>query len=39
MFSGTLVRLGKELGIETPFNEFAYHIIRCLEEKNAGKLK
>ena len=39
MFSGTLVRLGKELGIETPFNEFAYHIISCLEEKNAEKKK
>lgn len=39
MFSGTLVRLGKELGIETPYNDFAYHVIRCLEEKNAGKLK
>lgn len=39
MFSGTLVRMGRELGIETPFNDFAYHVIRCLEEKNAGKLK
>ena len=39
MFCGTLVRMGRELGIETPFNDFAYHVIRCLEEKNAGKLK
>lgn len=38
MFSGTIVRMGKELGIETPFNEFAYHAIKALEEKNAGKI-
>lgn len=37
MFSGTLIRMGKELGVPTPFNEFAYHTIRALEEKNAGK--
>jgi len=39
MFSGTLIRMAKELGIEVPFNEFAYHAIKCLEEKNAGKIK
>lgn len=39
MFSGTLVRMGKSLGIETPYNEFAYHVIRCLEEKNDGIIK
>lgn len=38
MFSGTLIRMGKELGVETPFNEFAYHAVKCLEEKNAGKI-
>lgn len=38
MFSGTLVRMAEDLGIEVPFNEFAYHVIRCMEEKNAGKL-
>ncbi len=36
MFSGTLIRMGKELGVETPFNEFAYHAVKCLEEKNEG---
>ena len=35
--AGTLIRMGKELGVPTPFNEFAYHTIRALEEKNAGK--
>ena len=38
MFCGTLVRLGRELGIETPFNDFAWHAVRALEEKNAGKI-
>lgn len=39
MFCGTLVRMGRELGVETPFNEFAYHAVRVLEEKNAGKIR
>ncbi len=34
MFSGALIRMGKELGIPTPYNEFAYHMIKALEEKN-----
>ncbi len=37
MFSGALVRMGKELGIPTPYNEFTYHIIKALEEKNDGR--
>lgn len=37
MFSGTLIRMGKELGIPTPYNEYTYHIIKALEEKNDGK--
>ena len=37
MFSGALIRMGKELGIPTPYNEFAYHMIKALEEKNDGK--
>ncbi len=36
MFSGTLIRMGKELGIPTPYNEFTYHMIKALEEKNDG---
>ena len=38
MFAGTVMRLGKEVGVETPLNEFLYHAIRVLEEKNEGIL-
>lgn len=34
MFSGAVVRLGRELGIETPVNQILYHGIKVLEEKN-----
>ena len=34
MFSGALIRMGKELGIPTPYNEFTYHMNKALEEKN-----
>ena len=37
MFSGALIRMGKELGIPTPYNEFTYHMIKTLEEKNDGR--
>ena len=37
MFSGALIRMGKELGIPTPFNEYTYHMIKAMEEKNDGK--
>ena len=37
MFSGALVKMGKELGIPMPYNEYTYHIIKALEEKNDGK--
>ena len=36
MFSGAIVRLGKELGIPTPYNDMTYHLIKSLEEKNDG---
>lgn len=36
MFSGALVRMEKELGIPTPYNEYTYHMIKALEEKNDG---
>lgn len=36
MFSGALIKMGQELGIPTPFNEYTYHIIKALEEKNDG---
>ena len=36
MFSGALMRMGEELGIPTPYNEYTYHMIKVLEEKNDG---
>lgn len=38
MFCGAIMRMGKELGIPTPYNEFAYLTIKALEEKNAGTI-
>jgi 2-dehydropantoate 2-reductase len=32
-----MVVMGKELGIPTPYNAFAYYVIKALEEKNDGK--
>ena len=37
MFSGALIRMGKELGIPTPYNEYTYHMMKALEEKNDGR--
>ena len=31
-----MIRMGKELGIPTPYNEYTYHMIKALEEKNDG---
>ncbi len=36
MFAGTVVRLGKELGVETPLNEAFLHGIHILEDKMFG---
>ena len=36
MFSGALIKLGKELGIPMPYNEYTYHMIKAMEEKNDG---
>lgn len=37
MFSGAIMRMGKELGIATPYNEFTFHMLKALEEKNDGR--
>lgn len=37
MFSGALMKMGQELGIPTPYNEYTYHIIKAIEEKNDGR--
>lgn len=39
MFSGAMIRMGRQLGIPTPYNEFTYHTIKALEEKNAGLIR
>lgn len=39
MFSGAVVRMGRELGVPTPVNEWLYHAIRLIEEMNAGALE
>ena len=38
MFCGAVMRMGKECGIRTPYNEFAYLTIKALEEKNNGTI-
>lgn len=37
MFSGAIIKMGRELGIPTPYNEYTYHLIKSIEEKNDGK--
>lgn len=34
IFAGEIIRLGKELGIATPYNQVLYDMVRILEEKN-----
>lgn len=36
MFSRCADADGQELGIPTPYNEYTYHMIKALEEKNDG---
>ena len=38
MFAGTVVRLGKELGVETPICEMFYHGIRLIEARLFGEV-
>ena len=38
-FSGAVMRIGKKYGIETPYNEFVYHVILAMEEKIEGKIQ
>lgn len=37
MFSGALIRMGREVGVACPYNEVVYDLIKALEEKNKGK--
>ncbi|BCJ94013.1 2-dehydropantoate 2-reductase [Anaerocolumna cellulosilytica] len=37
MFAGKVVEMGKELGIDTPYNWMFYHAIKVKEEKLSGR--
>jgi len=37
-FSGVVMRLGKQVGVETPVNTWLYHAIRLLEMMNRGEV-
>lgn len=39
MFAGEMMRMGKECGIEVPYCEYTYHLIKALEEKNDGRFE
>ena len=39
IFAGDMIRMGEEYGIEVPYCECVYHMIRALEEKNEGMFK
>lgn len=38
MFAGTVVRLGKELGVETPVCELFYHGLHIIEDRMFGEI-
>lgn len=39
IFSGAVIDMGRALHIPTPYNDFVYHAIKALEEKNEGKFE
>lgn len=39
LFAGAVVAMGRELGVPTPYSEFAYNVIKAMEEKNDGKFE
>lgn len=39
MLAGEMIRMGKECGIQVPYCEYTYHLIKALEEKNDGKFE
>lgn len=39
MLAGEMIRMGKEHGIDVPYCEYTYHLIKALEEKNDGKFE
>lgn len=39
MLAGEMIRMGNECGIEVPYCEYTYHLIKALEEKNDGRFE
>ena len=39
MFAGDMIKMGRELGIEVPFCEYTYYLIKAMEEKNDGIIR
>ena len=39
IFAGEMMRMANEIGIEVPYCEYTYHLIKSLEEKNDGKFE
>lgn len=39
MLAGEMIRMGKEYGIDVPYCDYTYHLIKALEEKNDGKFE
>ena len=37
MLAGEMLRMGKAYGIEVPYCEYTYHLIKAIEERNDGK--
>lgn len=39
MLAGEMIKMGQECGINVPYCEYTYHLVKALEEKNDGKLE
>ncbi len=37
--NGSMICMGRELGIPCPYNEVVYDLIKALEEKNSGMFR
>ena len=37
IFAGAVVRMGRELGVPTPYNELFWHMIKVIEQRNDGE--
>ena len=39
MLAGEMIKMGQECGINVPYCEYTYHLVKALEEKNDGKFE